>query len=161
MMNSEFFERPYWQQHLLIAIISLFLLLFSYFYWVVEMRNDVKQYQQQYQNNGIEIDRIQKQLARYDHNRHSVLTVISEHEFANLIARHKLALQLFNYSATDESIYWTMELQGEYVNFMALLNTFFVEKYYFNFQDLTIQKQDEQTLKFIFTLVLAKRMIDH
>lgn len=157
-MNSDFFDRPNWQQYLLCVLPIFSIFLVSYLFFIVDIKHQTEQQIQLYQIKVSEIELLQVKLTRYYANKKNSLSMISESELALAIARNHLTLRSFNRHETDSIVNWDIEINGQFIDFMNLITSFNDEYFYLDFHHLIMEKQQDEQLKIIFTLLFKKEI---
>lgn len=149
-MYSEFFYRPLWQQYLLVTLLISLTSVVSYLFFIKERVTIVKQYQQQFNDNQSEIERLEKTARLNKRSAEKQVTFISESAFADLLRQHNLRLLHLKYS--ENSTNQTVDVLGDYHHFLTFLNQLVEEKRYLAIHQLVIEKNSENLLQFTLTL---------
>ncbi|MCX8649044.1 hypothetical protein J3U21_01690 [Gilliamella sp. B2776] len=155
-MNSDFYNRPLWQQYLICILLLLVTFITGYLLFIHDISNQSEEQQKLYQQKQLQIVSLQSRLMLYRFGQNSSLTMINQSEFAQYIERNHLVLNAFKHYQTEETINWDIELNGEFIDFMNLISEL-NKDYYLNFRDLKMIKQ-ESYLQIIFTLLFKRKM---
>ncbi|MWP48294.1 MULTISPECIES: hypothetical protein [unclassified Gilliamella] len=154
-MNSDFFNRPIWQQYLLSIFCCLTVFVVVYLIFIYDIEQQVKSNANAYRQKITETQLLQAKVNRYQTSKNSLYSLISEQELAQAIEQHHLELSTFKRYQTDQTVNWDIELNGQFFNFMNLISSLTDDFYFLDFQNLKISKQDQQ-LQFSFTLLFKK-----
>ena len=151
-MNSDFLNRPIWQQYLLCSLVLSLIFGIGYLLVIDDIKQQADQQIQQYDENLNKIDQLQTKINRYKSSKNHLLSTISEKELAQALAQHHLILRTFKHNDIDNTVNWDIELNGEFADLMALMTSFNDDYYYLDFQHLVITKH-ESKLQIAFTLL--------
>ena len=156
-MNSDFFNRPLWQQYLICILLTVVIFIFGYLFFIYDINKQSDKQQKLYQTKQLQIESLQSRLKHYQFGQNRSLIIINQNEFAQYIERNHLVLNAFKHYQTDETINWDIELNGEFIDFMNLITDLNKDYYYLNFRDLKMTKQ-ESYLQIIFTLLFKRKI---
>lgn len=156
-MNSNFFYRPIWQQYVICFVFFSAIFLIGYLFFIADIEHEADQQMQYYHEKKDEIKLLQTRLDRYQANRNNTLSLISENDLAQAIAHNHLTLNSYKRYETENMINWDIELNGKFIDFIALITSFNDDYFYLDFQRLIINKQEQQ-LQITFTLVFKKEI---
>ncbi|OTP81270.1 hypothetical protein [Gilliamella apicola] len=156
-MNSDFLNRPLWQQYLFCILLPVIIFIIGYLFFIHDINKQSDEQQKVYQTKLSKIKSLQSRLNHYQFEQNSSLTIINQNEFAQYIERNHLVLNGFKHYQTDETINWDIELNGNFIDFMNLISELNKDYYYLDFRDLKIIKQ-ESYLQIIFTLLFKGKI---
>ncbi|SCB81222.1 hypothetical protein [Gilliamella intestini] len=154
-MNSDFFNRPIWQQYLLSIFCCLAVFVVVYLIFIHDIEQQAKLKANAYQQKITETQLLQAKVNRYQTSKNSLYSLISEQELSQAIEQHHLVLSAFKRYQSDQTVNWDIELNGQFFNFMNLISSLTDDFYFLDFQNLKISKQDQQ-LQITFTLLFKK-----
>lgn len=156
-MNSDFFNRPIWQQYIFCFLFFASIFLIGYFFIIVDIEHDAERQIRHYHEKMDEIRLLQTRLTRYRANKDSSLSLISENELARAIEQNHLILNSFKRYETDNTLNWDIEINGKFIDFITLITSFYEDYFYLDFHQLIMNKQNEQ-LQITFTLLFKKEI---
>lgn len=156
-MNSDFLNRPLWQQYLFCILLPVIIFIIGYLFFIHDINKQSDEQQKVYQTKLSQIESLQSRLNHYQFEQNSSLTIINQNEFAQYIERNHLVLNGFKNYQTDETINWDIELNGNFIDFMNLISELNKDYYYLDFRDLKIIKE-ESYLQIIFTLLFKGKI---
>jgi hypothetical protein len=154
-VNSDFFERPIWQQYTFCVLFGLAFFVIVYLLFIKDIRQQAQLAVESYQQIVIENEQLQAKASRYQASKNTLYSLISDREFALAIEQNHLSLVSFKHYQTDKTANWDIELAGQFFDFMNLISSLTDDFYYLDFKNLKISKQDQQ-LQIMFTLLFEK-----